>query len=188
MNYRRKMQTFIIHHSSLIICFPSALPPPSSPISAPSSASRSMHGRHRTHVFQGRSRCGLAGGGNSLPLSLGEGPGEGSRNSLPLLGEGPGERPRHPIGRRMSRSLWKPVEGRPVQVIRQAGRSSAPPFVRRMPQWTPIKVFSTGVGLKIGDADPHWQIVAWQRQSTGASSRGPAVAEFSAVTRHLPAE
>ncbi len=29
-----------------------------------------------------------------------------------------------------------------------------------MPGWTPIELFNTGVGLKEGDADPHWQIVA----------------------------
>ncbi len=29
-----------------------------------------------------------------------------------------------------------------------------------MPQWMPIRLFSTGVGLKEGDEDPHWQIVA----------------------------
>jgi len=33
-------------------------------------------------------------------------------------------------------------------------------FVRQMPRWTPIKVFNTGIGLKEGDPDPHWQIVA----------------------------
>jgi len=35
-----------------------------------------------------------------------------------------------------------------------------PRFVREMPRWVPIKIFSTGIGLKEGDADPHWQIVA----------------------------
>jgi hypothetical protein len=29
-----------------------------------------------------------------------------------------------------------------------------------MPQRLPIKLFNTGIGLKEGDADPHWQIVA----------------------------
>jgi len=33
-------------------------------------------------------------------------------------------------------------------------------FVRDLPRWTPIKLFNTGVGLKEGDADPHWRIVA----------------------------
>jgi len=33
-------------------------------------------------------------------------------------------------------------------------------FARAMPRWAPIKVFNTGIGLKEGDPDPHWQIVA----------------------------
>ena len=33
-------------------------------------------------------------------------------------------------------------------------------FVRHIPRQTPIKAFSTGVGLKPGDPDPHWQLVA----------------------------
>ncbi len=33
-------------------------------------------------------------------------------------------------------------------------------FIRHMPKSLPIKLFSTGLGLKEGDADPHWQIVA----------------------------
>ncbi|MBN1395253.1 MAG: hypothetical protein JW959_09535 [Pirellulales bacterium] len=37
--------------------------------------------------------------------------------------------------------------------------ATPPKFVRRMPKWTPIEVFSTGVGLEEGEPDPHWQIV-----------------------------
>jgi len=35
-------------------------------------------------------------------------------------------------------------------------------FVRRVSnqQWVPIKVFSTGIGLTVGQEDPHWQVVA----------------------------
>ncbi len=33
-------------------------------------------------------------------------------------------------------------------------------FARGMPRRVPIKVFNTGVGLKEGDPDPHWQLVA----------------------------
>jgi hypothetical protein len=49
---------------------------------------------------------------------------------------------------------------RPVKVIHGAGKSAAVAFVRQMPRWTPIKVFNTGLGLKVSNTDPHWQVVA----------------------------
>ena len=45
-----------------------------------------------------------------------------------------------------------------VAVVRQAGQKSA--LVREMPKPVSIVLFNTGVGLKEGESDPHWQIVA----------------------------
>jgi hypothetical protein len=47
---------------------------------------------------------------------------------------------------------------RVARVVRQKDRPS--PFVRRMPNRMRITVFNTGVNLKEGDPDPHWQLVA----------------------------
>ena len=43
-------------------------------------------------------------------------------------------------------------------VVRDSGRQR--PFVREMPRSLPIVLFNTGVGLKKGDPDPHWEVVA----------------------------
>ena len=53
-------------------------------------------------------------------------------------------------------------KGRAVTVTRAAGRETGPPqsFVRQMPARAPIEVLNTGLGLREGDPDPHWQIVA----------------------------
>jgi hypothetical protein len=58
--------------------------------------------------------------------------------------------------------------------------ANAPVFVRRIPRRVPIKVFATGAGLSAGQADPHWQIVAF----SGYSHRvppGPAFQPRAAV-------
>ena len=47
---------------------------------------------------------------------------------------------------------------RVARVVREAGQPS--PFVRQMPRRVRIKMFNTGVNLKVGDPDPHWQLVA----------------------------
>ena len=47
---------------------------------------------------------------------------------------------------------------RVARVVREARQPS--PFVRQMPKRVRIKMFNTGVNLKEGDPDPHWQFVA----------------------------
>ncbi len=47
-----------------------------------------------------------------------------------------------------------------VKVIHDTSANPSSSFVRGMPRRVPIKLFNTGVGLKPGDADPHWQLVA----------------------------
>jgi hypothetical protein len=48
-------------------------------------------------------------------------------------------------------------KGQPAQVVRLAQKTA---FVREMPKSTPIALFNTGIGLKAGEPDPHWQIVS----------------------------
>ena len=45
-----------------------------------------------------------------------------------------------------------------VTVVRQEGRKST--LLREMPKSVPITLFNTGVGLKEGAPDPHWQIIS----------------------------
>ncbi len=48
-----------------------------------------------------------------------------------------------------------------VKVTHAAAEGGGPDgFTRQMPKWVRIKLFNTGAGLKAGDADPHWQLVA----------------------------
>jgi hypothetical protein len=48
-------------------------------------------------------------------------------------------------------------KGQPAQVVQLARQAM---FVREMPKLAPIVLFNTGVGLKAGEPDPHWQIVS----------------------------
>ena len=45
-----------------------------------------------------------------------------------------------------------------ITMVRQKGRNST--LLREMPKSVPITLFNTGVGLKEGDADPHWQLIS----------------------------
>ena len=89
-------------------------------------------GGSRAHVFRGRIELRYSDGSNADGAEV-------------CLGENESAR----------------IEGganRAVTVSREAGQPA--PFVRQMPTRTPIKLYSTGVGLKPGDHDPHWQLVA----------------------------
>jgi len=46
------------------------------------------------------------------------------------------------------------------RIVREDNNSVVTAFVKHLPRRIPIKLFNTGAGLKEGDADPHWQIVA----------------------------
>ena len=89
-------------------------------------------GATQSHVFQGRIELRPAAGGT----------GDGGVVSL-----GVNESAR-----------VEPGQNRVVKVI--GGGAQFEPFPRRMPRRVPIGVFNTGVGLKEGDPDPHWQLVA----------------------------
>ncbi len=47
-----------------------------------------------------------------------------------------------------------------VRIVRIKGAEPSNAFTRKMPKAVPIKLFNTGVGLKEGQSDPHWQLVA----------------------------
>ena len=49
-------------------------------------------------------------------------------------------------------------EDRVAAVVRERGQAST--FVREMPGAVPIGLFNTGIGLKYGDPDPHWEVVS----------------------------
>jgi hypothetical protein len=49
-------------------------------------------------------------------------------------------------------------KGQTPRVVRQTNLKTV--FVREMAKAAPIAVFNTGIGLKAGNPDPHWQIVA----------------------------
>jgi len=60
-----------------------------------------------------------------------------------------------------------------VVVVRNNVANPSNTFVRELPRRVPIELFNTGVGLKEGDIDPHWQIVA--RSDDPNFKPGPAI-------------
>jgi hypothetical protein len=87
-------------------------------------------GVSRAHVFLGRVEVRAVGGPNTKAVSL------GANESAQVEGG----------------------KGQAAVPVRQSGLRRA--FVREMPKSLPIALFNTGVGLKKGDPDPHWQIIA----------------------------
>ena len=103
--------------------------------------------RQPAHVFRGRVEFRPIGGAHST-----------AANSL-SVGEDSGQ----PVQLTENESASVGVGGdRSVTVIREAGEPNA--FARRIPQRTPITLFNTGLGLKEGGPDPHWQLVAVSNQ------------------------
>ena len=87
-------------------------------------------GVSRAQVYEGKVELRALGGGNSEPILLEV-----------------DESARVDVGR-----------GGVAAIVRKKGQKST--FVREIPKLDPIVVFNTGVGLKEGEADPHWQVVA----------------------------
>ncbi len=71
-----------------------------------------------------------------------------------------------------------------VKVIRAKDVQSANMFVRDMPKYVPIKLFNTGIGLKEGDNDPHWQFFA--RNDDPKFKPRPAVVAHALVDIYSP--
>jgi hypothetical protein len=70
---------------------------------------------------------------------------------------------------------------RVARVVRQSGQPS--PFVRQMPKRVRIKAFATGMNLKEGKLDPHWQLVA--RSDDPKFQPRPAVVVNTSGTPYL---
>ncbi len=88
-------------------------------------------GATQSHVFQGKVEVRLTdGGGEARAIQL------GANESARV----------------------EPGTDRIVVVHRAAVQPNT--FARKMPKRVPIKLFNTGVGLKEGDEDTHWQLVA----------------------------
>ncbi len=98
-------------------------------------------GGSRTRVFRGKVEVRPAGGlGTSVPSATG----------AILLGENESVRVEAEPG------------AVPTVVRHNPADAAGDNFVREFPRWTrmKMKLFNTGIELKEGDADPHWQIVA----------------------------
>ncbi|MBU4271700.1 MAG: FecR family protein, partial [Planctomycetes bacterium] len=103
-------------------------------------------GTTTSRVFRGSVKVLVLGGTAGLPSSGRE----------VVLGENESARVQH--GR--VALLARPAVGEATENTAGQAGSATPAFVRRMPKWVPIKLFNTGIGLKEGDEDPHWQLVA----------------------------
>jgi hypothetical protein len=103
-----------------------------------------------SHVFEGQVRMRI------------EGAGDGGREAGDEVSESP--------NRQISKSEILLTAGQSARVerdgnqasriVREYNNSVAAGFVQQMPRRVPIELFNTGIGLKEGDADPHWRIVA----------------------------
>jgi len=108
-------------------------------------------GESQAHVFQGQVEIRLAD--DNISSSAGKGPAAKGRVII--------------INANQSAVVKKDGKIQTIDITKAAGAgeevagaAAAGAFVRQMPRWVPIKVFNTGIGLKEGDEDPHWQIVA----------------------------
>ena len=88
----------------------------------------------RTHVFQGKIEVRPIGDNKEKAIQLGEG-----ESALVEVGEDGAV------------STARNANVRPDRL--------AAIFTRRMPKRVKIGIFNTGIGLKEGDADPHWHII-----------------------------
>jgi hypothetical protein len=103
----------------------------------------SDNGETASHVFQGQVRVRVEGAGNENPQS----PNPRIPNPELVLSAG--------------QSARVALDGnRSPRIIREENKAVSAAFVQRMPRRAPFALFNTGFGLKEGDEDPRWQIVA----------------------------
>jgi len=125
-------------------------------------------GESHAHVFQGEVEVRLVA--DKISSAVGKGTDGGRR--LVVLGTNQSAVVKE--GRIQTIDEANAVAGKDHRVADAAGA-----FVRQMPRWTPIKVFNTGIGLKEGDPDPHWQLVA--RSDEPSFQACPAVVTVSHI-------
>jgi hypothetical protein len=53
-----------------------------------------------------------------------------------------------------------PHENNSITVTKKPGMTAATKFMRQMPKQVRIELYNTGINLRQGDADPHWQLYA----------------------------
>jgi hypothetical protein len=103
-----------------------------------------------SHVFQGQVRVKVEGkwdGGRGAGDKNPESPNTQIPNREIILSAGQSAR-------------VKKDGNKSPRIVREEKASIAAAFVQHLPRRLPIKLFNTGAGLKEGDPDPHWQLVA----------------------------
>jgi hypothetical protein len=114
-------------------------------------------GISRAHVFQGKVEVRPADG-----IGFPSPPGRGAGG---MGGDAGGAGYSHVVQLGTNESMRVEIgPDRVAKIIRETGQSTPPAFVRQLsrPASGPVRIhaFPTGAGLKVGDADPHWQVVA----------------------------
>jgi hypothetical protein len=56
--------------------------------------------------------------------------------------------------------VHRPEKAETQLLVVRKGDVTSTDYARRLPKRVPIRLFNTGVGLKAGDSDPHWQLIA----------------------------
>jgi hypothetical protein len=105
-------------------------------------------GEQEVHVFRGRVQAATNADGGSKRE------GEGENLQSPRFRVAPS--PPLVLSANESIRVEKPQENAPPVIVRQAAKPDQ--FVRAIPE--PFPLYSTGVGLDRGSADPHWEITA----------------------------
>ncbi len=131
-NSKPEPSSFILHPSSLFsVRTPTAV---ITDLGTEFAVEVDKAGTSKTHVFQGKVEVRLSG----------------NKADVRAIRLGAGESAR--VG---------PDRDQVIRIIRGTSENAQPlGFTRRMPEWVPIELFNTGVGLKEGAPDPHWQLVA----------------------------
>ncbi len=108
----------------------------------------SEDGNTTSHVFRGSVKVQVAGDAGSA---------SDTRQKEMILRAN--ESARVERAGRVRETPQMPAEEKP-HTVRFTHPTPPPVFVRQMPKRAPIELFNTGIGVKEGEPDPHWRIVA----------------------------
>jgi hypothetical protein len=130
-------------------------------------------GETASHVFQGQVRVTV------------EGAGDEGRETGTEKAESPNPRnPNREIILSAGQSARVERDGNKLpRIVREENKTAPVAFVQRLPRPMPIKLFNTGIGLKEGEPDPHWQVVA--RSDDPAFQPRPALVTPVVWPKHL---